>query len=198
MLGRHKGWLGGPHARVDSAGAFDVPAFRTSLGESLDWCYRRFSMEDLPGCLRSEELRPSGDVTDVEDATSIVEGVVARRKAALPALVKEWPRIRVLDGWDSNKRDVRNVGRLVAFQPAFTTVDGTSPPETGGFFDDSDTPPWDTWVAYHAGQLVAWVPANVVSAVDQAIAVNATECILWLGDLRAPFVSQLRKAHLVF
>ena len=78
-------------------------------------------------------------------------------------------------------------GRLLVWERDTTVDDGVGQAETKGYLDESDMPPWDTWVAYvdphpEAGYLVSWVPEPFVAAVGRAVEVNAYEALYWLRD----------------
>jgi hypothetical protein len=76
-------------------------------------------------------------------------------------------------------------GKLLVWHRDDTIDDGAGERETSGYLDESDMPPWDTWVAYVdaeacSGYLVSWVPPAFVPAVGRAIAVNAYDALYWL------------------
>jgi hypothetical protein len=87
--------------------------------------------------------------------------------------------------------DIRG-GRLLAFDPDASLSDGAAAAETRNFFDDDNTPPWDTWVEYirevprsperwvpFEGYLLCWIPAALIDVVERAIYVNPEECLRW-------------------
>jgi hypothetical protein len=81
--------------------------------------------------------------------------------------------------------DLARRGRLLVWHRDDTVDDGAGEAETGGYLDESDMPPWDTWVAYVdseacSGYLVSLVPAEFIEAVSRAIAYNAYEALYWL------------------
>lgn len=65
-------------------------------------------------------------------------------------------------------------------------MEGLPASETYGFLDSRDCPPWDLRAGwFHDGPrkyLVAWVPRDLVSLVDQGIAVSTTNCLWWLDS----------------
>jgi hypothetical protein len=81
------------------------------------------------------------------------------------------------------------------FDPDQSLSDAAAMVESNGFFDADNTPPWDTWIAYVAGQpqrpgvwtsfdsfLLCWVPAAFVELVDRAISVNPEQCLRWADE----------------
>jgi hypothetical protein len=84
-------------------------------------------------------------------------------------------------------------GRLLGFYPDESFSDGAAARVSEGFFDDHNTPAWDTWVGYFVDYvpeasikleryLVAYVPSYLVAAAQLAIDVNPEQCIGWLGS----------------
>jgi hypothetical protein len=72
-------------------------------------------------------------------------------------------------------------GRMLIYVPEANVSDGASEAASSGFFDLYDAPPWDVWVAYSDGTLLAWVPPQLIGLAQMGIDVNAVECISWLG-----------------
>lgn len=76
--------------------------------------------------------------------------------------------------------------------------DGAAEYDSGGFFDQHDAPPWDTWLGlFDDGDdsecLVSWVPPSLVEIAQRGIAINPVDCIQWLSDSRVPIASELRR-----
>jgi hypothetical protein len=80
-------------------------------------------------------------------------------------------------------------GRLLVCEVNESIWSGESEAVTQGFFDVTDRPGWDTWVASvprpsdssHV-TLISWVPLELVDLVWRGIEVNPYACIFWLGD----------------
>jgi hypothetical protein len=172
----------------------ELEALKESLRDTLDWCCGRFKMESLQNSLRSDELKPNADICGHKNFEAIVLDVVSRRH-----------------GQVKRKRAVQEgaplaMGRLLASFPLISLSHGLSVPETGGFINDDEVPPWDSWVypvplpnpERHPcmGFLISWVPANLISAVEEAIAINAEESLQWVSDVKHPLVAELKKAGL--
>lgn len=137
--------------------------------------------------LRSDDLRPSIDITTSDELTPVhraIASVIDRRTSILGPI-----------DLDTVKMD----GRLFGFYVRYTFFDGVSEIETDGFIDDTNTPPWDSWVCMVDELLISWIPPAVVDDVQRAIEFNAEECITWLSDVADdPFVAQLRQNQLVW
>ncbi len=69
---------------------------------------------------------------------------------------------------------------------------GEGTPVSGGVIDDAYLPPWDCWFALLSLDpviefstpylLLAWIPTELVPAVQSAIDVAASEPLAWLSD----------------
>lgn len=84
-------------------------------------------------------------------------------------------------------------GRLLVYFPEDDTTDGSAQAATGGFFDPSSTPPWDTWVGWFVdeaeglgdgfrGCLLAWMPQSAVTLAELARSVICEQSLVWLED----------------
>jgi hypothetical protein len=141
---------------------------RLSLFDAVAWCRTRASLADPRNGLRSPTLAP---YAFNESRHETVYDVVARRHRALARTEES-----SLAG-----------GRLLGWERDTTIDDGVGEAETHGFLDESDMPPWDTWIAYSdghraAGLLVSWVPEVFVPSVDAAVRYNAYDALYWLSD----------------
>lgn len=65
--------------------------------------------------------------------------------------------------------------------------DGVCTPMTSGFIDDNCMPGWDSWIALVtlddiAGEhgLLCWIPKKLVEGVNDALTLDAAECMSWL------------------
>jgi hypothetical protein len=172
--------------------------FKLSLNETLLFCQERFSMFNIQHSLRSKELKPSSEHLIFSNHESeLVDQVVQKRHtkvgqkvAASRVHLGEW-------GYGDWFKSVT----LLAYYPSSSLSDGSSPPPTGGFLDDNDCPPWDSWVWFHNDYLIRVVPPEMVSAVQMAIATNSTYCIGWLGYAEDSFAIKvlelIEEAYLV-
>ena len=136
--------------------------------------------------LRSDALKPSIEIAGDYDLSQIhhaVAAVVKRRASTLGSI------------------DIDNIemdGRLFGCYVRQTLFDGVSKMETNGFIDDTNTPPWDSWIGIADELLISWIPPAIVDDVQSAIVCNAEECIAWVTDIvDDPFITQLRNNQLV-
>jgi hypothetical protein len=99
-------------------------------------------------------------------------------------------------------------GGIIAFSPDMTLWDGAAEGGSEGFFDASNTPAWDTWVAFVVesedhrngftgwqSYLLAWVPPQHLELADTGIEMNPELCIDWVQNIHAPFVRELLKSQ---
>ena len=70
-------------------------------------------------------------------------------------------------------------GKLLLYWPHENLACGAARFSSNGFFDDDNTPPWDTWVDYKGGVLTSWVPEILIPWVQEGIDANPEECIRW-------------------
>jgi hypothetical protein len=165
----------------------DADSFRTNLAATITWCRARFAIDRPKESLRSDELCPPIIITASNELAPIhhaVASVIQRRASILGT-----------SGFD----DVKMGGRLLGFYVRQTVFDGVSEIETNGFLDDTNTPPWDTWVCMTDELLVAWVPPAMVDDVQSAIICNTEGCIAWLTDIdNVSFLAELRQQQLVW
>lgn len=156
--------------------------FARRLEEAARWCASRLDVNDPARSLRSAELAPP----DCEDWLQRVDAVAERRAELLQH------RAEATSALD---------GRLLVFDPGQSLSDGAAEVETGGFFDEDNTPPWDTWVSYveeHPQRpdawtrldsyLVCWIPAELADLADRAISVNPEGCLLWADEADTPLL----------
>lgn len=69
--------------QISEAERVELREFRRSFDEALRWCRPRFSMYDTQASLRSDELRPDGDLFDSVRAQEVVSDVILRRRLLL-------------------------------------------------------------------------------------------------------------------
>jgi hypothetical protein len=194
--------------------AIDLDLFRVRLAETIAWCSERASGDDPKHSLRTMDLLPPflRDCTEqwfwehqgsAEQMQAIVEAVGENRAKHL----REQGRCTVAPA------DGPAAGYLLFCAPDETVWDGVSEPESDGFFDCGDLPPWDTWVSAvpalvrqpqgppaSSCYLLSWVPPGLVELVQYGIEVNPVDCIWWAADRRrwtesdTPFLSELAAA----
>lgn len=127
------------------------------------------SIAPLESQLRTPSLRPNsgrGTMALLPFWQELVTSVVARRSAVVAA--------------NRRANAVPSEGRLLVYAPEENLADGGARYASYGFFDVDNAPPWDTWVAFHSGILLSWVPAQLVGLAQCGVEVNPEECIRWL------------------
>ena len=149
------------------------------MSEAITWCAARFSMHDLGGSLRSPVLQVPQD----RDLRVAVPELVRKRRELLQS------EQQVRKSWTSL--------RLLQFYPDEALWDGTSQEVTGGFIDDIDSPPCDTWVHFSENALFSVVPDALESAMEVAFAYDPYVCMGWFGFRTHPLVDAVRAAGIV-
>jgi hypothetical protein len=140
--------------------------FQERLAETVSWVGRRTGDAPLGEGLRSPLLAPP-------PATPWPETTRAVAEKRLAQLGRSWRRTL----------DPLGGGRLILYFPTPPHSRGASRNISDGFFDDRDTPPWDTWVGYveetARSYLVAWVPPFAFAQASAGIGA-APRSLAWL------------------
>lgn len=168
----------------------ETDILRQSLAETIAWVSARASLKDPRNSTRNAMLDPKlGSPPSVDE---IREGLVSLSYKRRQLLRESGIPVKDFSGQAVP-------GRLMVIYPDFNLTDGAAEPETHGFLDMLNMPPWDTWVGLYTGQapgiegdatgLIAWVPSQMVELVDRGIRVNPEECIMWL-DKACPALSK--------
>jgi hypothetical protein len=186
-------------------------SLRLALLEAALWATTHGDVRDPCRSLRSAALAPYRFNESRHDS---VHDVAWSRHARLEAE----GRVRRIGGQTDEIVDLEVLGlaealhasatgRLLVWERDTTIDDGAGEAETQGYLDDSDMPPWDTWVAYvdcpepaappHCPYLVSWVSPVFVDAVDRAVRVNAYDALYWLRDSKLLMASLLRSDGLL-
>lgn len=141
---------------------------RERLAETVSWCSRRAEAADPGIALRTSPLSPP-------PATPWPETLRAVAEQRLFHLGRSWRR----------SQEPLGGGRLLVYFPTPPFSRGAARTASGGYFDERDAPPWDTWVAYveESGQsyLVAWVSPAVMGPVTAGIEA-AGRSLAWLDS----------------
>jgi len=148
-----------------------LTAFLQALRDTIDWCEPRATITDIKNCLRSDSLSPYP--------------FAGRRSEVVDSVVRE----RHIYRKDPSSLSAYSLaqGKLLDFMPDQNMTDGMAEEDSYGFFDVTNVPPWDTWVAYveespSCNYLVCWVPRRLIGVATAGINVNAEGCIAWLDD----------------
>lgn len=85
-------------------------------------------------------------------------------------------------------------GRYLIYSPLHATMDALASGETEGFFDESDSPPWTTWVSFinftdamlgdFEGYLVCWIPDDLISLAQEGMNVCLGNSLFWADDFK--------------
>ncbi len=162
----------------------DPAELRRRISETAHWCARsKDEPKDLAARFRSDSLRPP-DITmagaylrglNADDVrrrrVQVVEELVLRRRALLAL-----PR----------HAEPSDAGRVLTFELDSSFFDRIAASETQGFLDDTDLPPWDTWLAYEdvdvskGAVLLSWVPPELIDIAQRGIAVHMCDAYAWL------------------
>jgi hypothetical protein len=175
---------------LDDAAVDDI---LQSLRETIAWCEPRVRTDEPEHCLRSEEIRPLAAATVYDSIGGDVRRValtIGKRRAALESSAVSEIRAGDLRG-----------GELIALDVDWQDASGASNVATAGYFDWNDTPPWDTWVAFVAGDdgrdyLLSWVPPAFVPMIGDAIDVNPMDALWEFGSRDELLEAALRERGL--
>ncbi len=149
------------------------------LAETVSWAGRRIPEGvSLGEALRSPLLAPP-------PATPWPETLRAVAEKRLAQLGRSWRRTL----------DPLGGGRLMVYFPTPPHSRGGARSISDGFFDDRDTPPWDTWVAYveenTRSYVVAWVPPFAFAQASAGIGA-AGRSIAWLDKAGVVLTAKMR------
>lgn len=137
------------------------------------------SIRPLAAQLRTPALKPAAfEIAQTgETRAALVEAACAARSG----LLRE-SRVRA----DSAALDLGG-GKILRFTYRGAIADHSPGYESKGFFDDECAPPWDTWVCYTGGTLLAYVPRMLCGLAQLGIEVDPAESIRWADS---QFLSQ--------
>ncbi len=156
-------------ASSESSAPDSLDAFREQVAETVSWCTRRVGAGPPAEALRSLLLVPPPALPWPETLRSVAD----RRRQQLGR--SWWRSLEPLGG-----------GVLIHYRPTPPHSRGAAREASAGYFDDRDTPPWDTWVSYveHPGSsyLIAWVPREALAAATAGLAA-APGSLAWANDL---------------
>lgn len=167
------GRVSAPHfLRSEPDCSASLQPFQERLAETVSWCGRRHGDPDPGTALRTAALSPP-------PATPWPETVRAVAEQRRGLLGRSWRRpANPLGG-----------GLLLVYFPTPPHSRGAARSASEGYFDDRDTPPWDTWVAYleepGRSYVVAWVPPAVLAQATAGVAAaiggrKAGSSLAWL------------------
>lgn len=174
--------------------------FIKSAQETVAWGLKKLDVLDPVNSLRSTELYPDPDpiYAPVEKQKEYTEILIQKRGKLLEQDHTPIPRYSEFMGR----------GKLVFFDENATLSDGAAEWLSKGFFDERNTPPWDTWIYYiidytksyqdfFYSYLVSWVPGEFVPIADEGIKANPEGCLNWATALDLPLTRLLREKGLL-
>lgn len=129
------------------------------------------------------------DLLNLADDSERQDAFVRAMQAALVVLGAR--RREILHATGLALPSANKEGRVLlttAFDGCFH--DGVVADATGNYFDASDLPPWDTWLAFDceypesrgAWALLVWVPGPFLQVANRAREVHIVEPYEWLAD----------------
>lgn len=152
------------------------------IGEATSWCSADVSLRQK---LRSSELQPVDITTEAEWLRGMEEfKIVEERTRIVDQLVAE--RRRLLEDGSQRPAPLHRDGRVLLCEIDACFFDGVAKEVTGGFFDDGDLPPWDTWLAFRAAfgdrssVLLSWVPHGHLGLVEKAVESHFCNAYSWM------------------
>jgi hypothetical protein len=173
-------------AREDNlSGSFGRGRIVDSLRDAACWCARAHG--DPGTCLRTPQLQPR-DAVHVAAAIAEMERIVSEVVGTRAQWIARRGSFE-----DHERRASLPAGRLLFFDPVASLSGGGTQAASAGFFDDGNTPPWDTWVycvddrslpdeAVFSTVLLSWVPRNFIGVADAGIRANPEGCLSWASD----------------
>jgi hypothetical protein len=109
--------------------------FEQSLDETQRWCSMPGPLDPSTG-LRTRALMP----WILESNPAVIVHLVAQERGS---------RLRDRTGASPERHAAPSRdGRFLVHYPGLNLTDGAAEDASDGFFDQWNTPPWDTWVAY--------------------------------------------------
>ena len=153
--------------------------FQERLAETISWCLRAMKLGPLGRALRTMAYVPP-------PALSWPDTVRAVSEARLKVLGRSWRRTL----------DPLGGGELLIYLNGQPGSGGGARDASEGYFDDRDTPPWDTWVAWieelDRQYLICWVPPEATAVATAGMEV-AGGSLAWLASSENPVLGRLKR-----
>lgn len=130
--------------------------------------------------LRSAALEPAHELNDMKATDRDREAVVEALSENRALLLKEsgsYPDLIAAPVID---------GKILRYAPKRSCADNSPGYESKGFFDANSRPPWDTWICFAGGELLAYVPRLLCGLAERGIEVDTAECIRWADQTLLP------------
>jgi hypothetical protein len=162
------------------------------LAETIDWCLPLANPLFPRTSLRGDSLKPTFAYNESE-----YQFYSSSFERIFNMGILQDTRSRLLDGENiplGSHKDLQG-GKLLAYFPDESVIDGASEVASKGFFDAMEVPPWDTWVGffreYKREFIVSYVPMGFIEFAQAGIDVNCVECIQWLEDTQTNLAKDL-------
>jgi hypothetical protein len=92
----------------------------------------------------------------------------------------------------------RGQDKLNQINPSLLQMQTGTQSLSGGFYDASDCPPWDLWVACPSTILISWIPEPWIDIANIAMDACFLENVRWLSSAQNdPLLKQLKEHHYV-
>ena len=188
-------------------------SFHDRLKSTKSYCARHFDLSDVRNSLRCAALAPTSGFFDEEYEsqngssfniwynrqlirnTLVVDNVVRSRSAQPPFKSLSAQAVESFSDYS---------GQLMLYSPFYSGGDGLAEGESDGFFDQEDSPPWATYVAYvcicrqASGKLsnevrescehvsdgvLCWIPGAAIKYADEGLKCIPAASLVWVADL---------------
>lgn len=150
-------------------------SFQRRLYETQHW----LGSGSLNSELRRTEIAPELSLFDAFKSGATADESLRRQAAVVESVV-----LRRSERLTETSESLSNDGRLLAVELPATMFDGVANSVSEGFFDDSDAPPWDTWLKVvmvgETGYLLSWIPSTCYQQANAGIDANGEQCIKWV------------------
>ena len=202
-----------------------METFKRRLAETMVWCAHHASAADPEHSLRTPSLQPrvyywserknGKKLTEPErlEHVGLEVGTVEERHRAVDELANQRAHLLPSMGrFSTNTPFSLGDGRLLFYSPELNHLySGWPMVASAEFFDQENSPPWDTWVYYVSGDtyyakhkeyyshgwedyLICWIPGTLLKFAAAGVLADAEidRCIRWGDEVDTNFSRQLR------
>jgi len=164
---------------------FSLTDFNKQLQETISWCLPRILSDDLKSSLRTVLPASVEYIDDPDLLMKLANCAITIRMVLLEE------RHRIDKHWGKTIESLPSGlagGRLLIFYPEWAVGDPGANVMTSDYFNEITIPACDTWVyggidtKFRDGvtkdvhYIICWVPAQLLSMVEEAIQTDPTEC----------------------
>lgn len=179
-------------ASLDSAEKMTT-AISESFIEALAWHALKHSQGDTSASTRTEALKPSSSLfhlfrhpANINSRIGMYRDVVEEVVACRRQLLRQCESVPAVLKQDTG-------GRVLALRIDSTMYDEVAAHLTNWYFDESDAPPWDTWIGLVACRnaiasdetfpvLLSWIPESELNLARTGIEGCPSGCLFWVSD----------------